>query len=217
MAVSSSKNGLFVTFEGAEGAGKTTQMAMVAEKLQALGYQVLQTREPGGTPLGEEIRRLLMNKDGAKVSPKAELLLFGAARVQHLQEKILPHLQKGGVVLCDRFLDSTTAYQGYARKLELSFINRMHRFCLEEKWPDLTFLLQIDLAESRRRTQSRDGAVPGDRFEAENNDFHLQVQNGFLELARLDPQRFRVIDAQQPVAEVNEAIMAEVLHALDRI
>ena len=173
------------------------------------------TREPGGTALGEEIRRLVMSREGAPVAPETELLLFGASRAQHMRERILPHLQQGGVVLCDRFLDSTTAYQGCARKLDMAFIAAMHDFSVCGRWPDLTFLLDISLAESRRRTRGRDGAVPNDRFEAENNDFHRLVHDGFLDLARQYPQRFRVIDGQRPVSAVAADILAEVRHALD--
>ena len=215
MAVSTRAGGLFVTFEGPEGAGKTTQIEFLNEALTHAGYDVFKTREPGGTELGEQLRHLLMRRGGAPVTPEAELLLFGAGRAQHMRERILPHLERGGVVLCDRFLDSTTAYQGYARKLDLAFIAAMHDFSVCGRWPDLTFLLNISLAESRQRTRGRDGAVPNDRFEAEGNDFHRLVHAGFLDLARRYPQRFRVIDAEQPVDAIAAAIWSEVRRALD--
>lgn len=216
MAVSTTiAGGLFVTLEGPEGAGKTTQIELLSEALTSAGYAVLKTREPGGTPLGEQLRQLLMCRDGAPVAPEAELLLFGASRAQHMRERILPHLEQGGVVLCDRFLDSTTAYQGYARKLDMAFIAAMHDFSVCGRWPNLTFLLDISLEESRRRTRGRDGAAPNDRFEAEDNDFHRLVHAGFHDLARQFPQRFRVIDAERPAAAIAADILAEVRHALD--
>ena len=215
MTVSTRAGGFFVTFEGPEGAGKTTQIELLNEALATAGYDVLKTREPGGTELGEQLRHLLMRRGGAPVTPEAELLLFGAGRAQHMRERILPHLERGGVVLCDRFLDSTTAYQGYARKLNLAFISAMHEFSVAGRWPDLTIFLDICLQESRRRTRRHDGTVPDDRFEFEKDDFHRQVYAGFLELARQNPQRFRVLDGRRPVADIAADILAEVRRALD--
>ena len=135
------EKGLFITFEGPDGSGKSTQLRILAEWLKQQGRQVYLTREPGGTLLAEKIRALLLDKGDEPVSPEAELLLFGASRAQHVRRVILPFLENGGIVLCDRFLDSTTAYQGYARGLDMTFINQLHHFCVCGRMPDLTFLL----------------------------------------------------------------------------
>lgn len=206
--------GLFVTFEGPEGCGKTTQIGLLEKHLRDLGYDVLVTREPGGTPMGEELRRILMELRDEQITPESELLLFGASRAQHMHDVILPQLEKGGVVLCDRFADSTTAYQGYARKLSMDFIQRMHELTLYGRWPDLTLLLDISVDESERRTQQRDGERPVDRFAKENRAFHFAVREGFLDLASHNHKRFRVISADMPVAEVAARIREEVAHVL---
>ncbi|MDD4539175.1 MAG: dTMP kinase [Lentisphaeria bacterium] len=207
-------HGLFVTFEGPEGSGKSTQIGLLDKHLCDLGYEVLVTREPGGTPMGEELRRILMELRDEKVAPESELLLFGASRAQHMCNVILPHLEKGGVVLCDRFADSTTAYQGYARKLNMDFIQRMHELTLYGRWPDLTLLLDISVDESERRTQQRDGDTPVDRFASENRAFHFAVREGFLDLARHNQKRFRVISADLTVDDVAARIREEVSHVL---
>lgn len=202
-------NGYFLTLEGPEGAGKTTQQAMLADQLRRRGYDVLQIREPGGTPLGERIRELLLKRDGAlPLCPEAELLLFGASRAQLVQEIILPHLQSGGIVVCDRFIDSTTVYQGGARGLDSDFIMEMHGFCTADRLPDLTFLLDLQTQVGFERVISRDGeAVEDDRFQSEATAFHERVRTGFLELARKHPERIRIVPADAPAPTVHAAIM----------
>lgn len=207
-------HGLFVTFEGPEGSGKTTQIGLLEQYLRELGYDVLVTREPGGTPLGEELRRILMELRDEELAPESELLLFGACRAQHMRKRILPHLEKGGVVLCDRFADSSSAYQGYARKLNMDFIQRMHELTLDGRWPDLTLLLDISVEESEQRTRQRDGETPVDRFAKENRAFHYAVREGFLNLARHNPKRFRVLAADMPAAELAACIRDEVDNVL---
>jgi len=207
------RKGLFITFEGPDGSGKSTQLRLLAEWLEQQNRRVYLTREPGGTRLAENIRDLLLNKTEEPVSPEAELLLFGASRAQHVRQVILPFLKDGGIVLCDRFLDSTTAYQGYARGLDMAFINQMHQFCVCGRMPDLTFLLDLPLTEGRRRVALRQGANL-DRMEAEDGDFHQAVREGFLAIARQEPDRVKLIDARQDIQTIANTIRQEVEHAL---
>ena len=198
-----------ITFEGIEGCGKTTQMKMAREVLRNHHLPHLLTEEPGGSPLGRRIRQILLQQSPEEICPEAEILLFCAARAQHVRETILPALRRGEWVLCDRFADSTTAYQGYARKLNMDFIQRMHELTLYGRWPDLTLLLDISVDESERRTQQRDGDTPVDRFASENRAFHFAVREGFLDLARHNQKRFRVISADLPVDDVAARIREE--------
>lgn len=215
------QGGFFITFEGPEGAGKSTQIRCLARQLKQRGYALCVTREPGGTRLGERLRYLIKHFPGPDtVTPEAELLMFGASRAQLLRQVILPHLAAGGLVLCDRFADSTSVYQGLARGLDLAFIDAMHRFTIGNRWPDLTFLLDLDtdtgLARARRRRGARRGPRrgPGDRIEAESRAFHQTVREGFLELARAEPRRFRIVDAAADRDTVRARILAEVDRAL---
>ena len=203
--------GLFITFEGMDCSGKTTQMERLSSWLREHGRRVLCTREPGGTPLAEKLRALLLSPSGEeRITPEAELLLFGAARAQHVANLIAPFVADGGIVLCDRFFDSTTAYQGYARGLDLGFISQLHHFCCGNCLPDLTFLFELPLQESRRRLASRKSGDAPDRLEEEDNGFHQAVHDGFLKLAKDNPKRIRLIDAMKSVEEVT-ADMMEVL------
>jgi dTMP kinase len=209
------RGGFFISFEGPEGAGKTTQIGLLEEVLCGRGLAVKVTREPGGTRLGERLRELLKHFDGPEgVVPEAELLMFAASRAQHMRLAILPHLAAGGVVLCDRFADSTTVYQGVARGLDRSFIEALHRFSIGGRWPDLTFLLDLDVDTGFARARRRQLAAPGpaDRIEAESRAFHEAVRQGFLELAQAESQRFRVIAAAAPA----EVVHARILEGLDR-
>jgi dTMP kinase len=210
------KNGLFITFEGPEGSGKSTQIQRLQNTLVEAGYDVLLAREPGGTPLGEELRRLIKHFGGPEaVCPEAELLLFGASRAQLMRQRLEPHLSAGGVVLCDRFADSTTVYQGVARGLEFEFIEKMHAFTLRGRWPDLTLLLDIDVETGFRRTRRRNAdGKPEDRFEAEPRAFHQRVRAGFLQLAGQYPQRLQVVDAAAAPDEVANRIREIVYRAL---
>jgi len=211
------QGGFFITFEGPEGAGKTTQIVRLQEALARRGYDVCVTREPGGTALGERLRDLIKHFDDPEgVTPEAELLLFGASRAQHLRLRIEPHLARGGVVLCDRFADSTTVYQGIARGLDPDFIAAMHRFTIGRRWPDLTIVLDLDVDVGRERARQRGRLAPGpaDRIEAEARPFHEAVRNGFLALAATAPERFRVIPADADPAAVHARILLEVDRAL---
>ncbi len=201
-------NGLFITFEGLDKAGKTTQIARLAARLEQRGYTVTSTREPGGTPLCEEIRQLLMKKQSEKLVDEAELLLFSASRAQLLRERIWPELAAGHVVLCDRFADSTTAYQGYARGMDLEFIRQLNAYAIGNRWPDLTLFLDLTVDESFRRLGKVLDTTKAevDRFEIESRRFYEQVRKGFQELAAGHPERIVTLDAAQTVDALDEQI-----------
>lgn len=209
------ENGLFVTFEGPEGSGKTTQIRLLAERLNQ-DYEVLVTREPGGTALGEKIRDLLIGFKDEEIADEAELLLFGASRAQHVRKKIMPFLAHGGIVLCDRFADSTTAYQGYARHLDFGFIRTLHEYSLGGRWPDLTFVLDVDVDTSYARMRKRyaETAPVEDRIEAAGRAFHASVREGFLEIARQNVERVKVVDAGRPPEVVAAELWEVVSHVL---
>ncbi len=197
---------MFVTFEGGEGAGKTTQIARLASRLRAAGAaEVLTTREPGAGPLGEELRRLVLHPpQGVLVDPRAELLLMVADRAQHVARIIRPHLTTGGMVVCDRYTDSSLAYQGYGRGLALAEIEHLNAYATDGLTPDLTVLLDIDPAIGLLRQPERT------RMEAETLPFHRRVRAGFLALAARAPSRFLVVNAAHSEEAVEAAIWARV-------
>lgn len=201
------KRGHFITLEGGEGAGKSSVLSRLQKLLLREGYEVVATREPGGTSLGEAIRRwLLASSEEEKIDVTAELLLFLAARSQHLSEIIKPALALGKIVICDRFNDSTLAYQGYARGLALDEVTRLCEFACGGLEPDRTYLLDLDpQVGMSRATANR----VRDRLESEGIAFHTQVRKAFLALARQHPQRIRIIDASQPLADVVNEIFLE--------
>ena len=201
--------GLFITFEGPEGSGKTTQIRLLAEWLRRSGCDVATTREPGGTRIGDAIRALLLDPDHGEMSPAAEILLFSAARAQHVSEVIRPQLNRGGVVVCDRFADSTLAYQGYGRGLDLAELRRITAFATGGLTPDLTVCLDLPAAEGLARKLKADSAE-WNRMEQEQLAFHERVREGYLALAAEAPARWVVIDATQPVAAIQEQIRAAV-------
>ena len=206
--------GKFITFEGPEGSGKSTHIRLVADYLLSRGLAVTQTREPGGTPTGEAIRRLLQH-DGAGEAPfpRAEVLLFLASRAQHVEGLIRPALENGDWVLCDRFDDSTLAYQGYGRGFDLDDLRAVNRFATHGLSPDLTVLLDVLPETSRSRLRQRQSLAASsapDRIEREADDFHVRVRNGFLELARLSPSRFVVINTEREPSTVASDIRAAV-------
>ena len=207
--------GFFISFEGVEGAGKSTQARLLAEALSGRGYAVLPTREPGGTPVGEELRRLLTEAaPDRSLCPETELLLMCASRAQLLRDVIRPFLARGGIVVCDRFADSTTAYQGYARGLDLEVIRALHRLTVGDRWPDLTFILDLEPGAGLDRIRTRAGAAGRDRFEAEAPAFHQAVRAGFLAVAAAEPGRVRVLSAAPPAAELHRHILECVTDAL---
>lgn len=211
--------GKFITFEGPEGSGKSTHIRKLAARLEGAGFKVLLTREPGGTPTGEAIRRILQHDaTGEAISPEAELLLFEASRAQLVGHVIRPALASGAWVLCDRFMDSTTAYQGYGRGFDIETVLGINRFAVAGCEPDLTLLMDVEIGEGRRRMEGRNqrNQTGHDRIEREAVAFHERVRAGFLELARRWPGRIRVVDAMRAEAEVESAIwkvVQEVLHS----
>lgn len=198
--------GVFITLEGVEGCGKTTQIEQLRNHLASKGYEVLVTREPGGTPVADAIRELLLDPANGAMSPSTELLLYAAARAQHVDERIRPALEADKVVLCDRFADSTTAYQGAGRGLPTDLIGQLHQFATRGVWPALTIVIDLPVDEGLKRA-GLDGTY--DRIEKETLAFHERVRAAFLRLAEEQPDRVRVVDGARSV----EAVAAEV-HAL---
>jgi len=196
---------LFISFEGGEGSGKSTQAERLARRLGSLGYPVLKTYEPGGTPLGEELRDLLKTHSDIRLAPESELLLFAAARSQLTREVIVPALTEGTIVICDRYLDSTTAYQGYGRELPLETVGAINEVATGGLRPDLVVLLDMRPDESLRRKRQ-----PRDRIEVEDSAFHERVQAGYHELAKLEPERWLILNAATLPDEVEKAVWARV-------
>jgi len=205
-------HGVFITFEGSEGCGKTTQIQRLAGRLENMGLPVLVTREPGGTPLGESIRHLLkFAEEGKDMTPEAELLLFAASRAQLARRVIAPALDAGSWVIADRFMDSTTVYQGVARRLDHEAVGFINDFAVGERRPDLTFVLDVEPEETRRRLLRRTRPVGApDRMEQMPPEFYDAVREGYLTLARDEPERFRVIQAGRGVEAVEEEIWQHV-------
>jgi dTMP kinase len=211
------KRGKFITFEGPEGSGKSTHIQGLAERLRAAGIDVLVTREPGGTPTGEAIRGLLQHdRAGEPIAAEAELLLFEASRAQLVQRVIVPALRQGTWVLCDRFADSTTAYQGYGRGFNLKSVLAINGFAVQGCVPDMTLLLDVSIAQGFRRLthRNRKRRTPHDRFEREHRGFHERVRAGFLKLARRWPKRICVIDTARPLPVVADEIWRRVRDVL---
>ena len=196
-----------VTLEGGEGAGKTSAIAAIRDRLQAAGHEVVLTREPGGTPLAERIRELLLNPQDEALAPETELLLMFASRAQHVREVVRPALRRGAFVVSDRFTDSSYAYQCAGRGLDPEWIAALERRAVGVK-PGLTLLLDLDVREGRARTAGRD--LWPDRIESEQDDFFERVRAGFRARAAAEPQRFSVIDAAQPPAGVAAAVEAAI-------
>ncbi len=198
--------GKFITFEGPEGSGKSTQIRLLAEKLAEHDFKVTCTREPGGTATGEAVRNILQHDAvNEPLSERAELLLFTASRAQLMDQVILPALEGGTWVLCDRFIDSTLAYQGYARGMDLSILDTINAFAINDRKPDLTLLLDLDIESGFQRLEERysNGKETLDRFEREARDFHDRVRDGYHELAKGDPKRFRIVNADQSIKAVS--------------
>ena len=206
----------FVTFEGIEGSGKSTHLRQLAAELRRRGRDVLETREPGATRAGGAIRELLLAANGAPLTPLAELFLYCADRAQHLDEVVRPALAAGRVVLCDRFSDSTIAYQGYGRGLSLETVRALDASARRGLEPTLTILLDCPIADGLARARGRARSAAPDRFEAEASAFHERVRAGFLELAAASPARFVVVDASAPLAEVHARIVAATERHLER-
>jgi len=206
--------GAFITFEGIEGCGKTTQIKLLASALKEEGRDIVLTREPGGTTIGERIRSVLLDAAHRQMAPVAELLLYAAARNQHVEEVLLPSLRAGKTVLCDRYADATTAYQGAARNIDPEVLKGVHEVATEGLWPGFTVLLDLPAAEGLLRARDRNmrdaEASSEDRFERESLDFHERVRAGYLAIAKAEPSRFAVIDASGSVEEVQGRILSAV-------
>ena len=197
--------GLFITFEGPDGCGKTTQMKLLAEYLEKKGEEVVLTREPGGKGLGEKVREILLNYDG-EVSDRCESFLFLADRAQNIDIIVNPAVKAGKIVLCDRHIDSTVAYQGYGRGLDIERINMLNNLATNGKKPDLTFVFDVDVETSMKRVGKEK-----DRMESAGIDFHNRVRQGYLELAKQEPNRIKVIDATKSIEEIHDEVI-NILH-----
>lgn len=193
--------GLFITFEGADGCGKTTQMELLAEYLKNNEKDVLLTREPGSKGLGEKVREILLNYEGP-VSDRCESFLFLADRAQNIDIIVNPAVSQGKIVLCDRHIDSTVAYQGYGRGLDIERINKLNDIATNGKKPDLTFVFDIDVETSMKRVGKEK-----DRMESAGIDFHNRVRKGYLELAKQEPQRIKVLDATKSIKEIHNNVI----------
>lgn len=201
-------SGLFVTFEGGEGAGKSTQISLLLAHLRARGFDALQTREPGGTPGAEFLRNLILSGAAEAYGAKMEAMLFAAARADHVDKLIRPALQQGHLVLCDRFIDSTRAYQGSAGDLDGQFLTALEQVTIGGVMPDLTIILDIAAADGLARANARRGIGAADRFEKETLATHEQRRQAFLAIAQREPERCRVVDANRAQAEIAGEIAA---------
>lgn len=213
---SQTPTGKLISFEGSEGSGKSTQIARLAAHLQKTHREVLSTREPGGTEIGEQIRNIIVhNSKGDEMSAETELLLFTAARAQLVREIIAPALGRGAIVLCDRFLDSSTVYQGIGRNLAMDPVNQINRFAVGTVMPDVTIVLDVPTKVSLSRLKQRASDLP-DRMERENVDFYEKVRTGYLLLAKGMPQRFIVVDGTKSEDVIAKKIWTEVQARLKR-
>ena len=210
--------GLFITLEGIDGSGKSTQFEMLARALRDRGLDVVATREPGGTPLGQRMRAVLLANENTHLAPTAELFLMAADRAQDVVEVIRPALEAGRIVISDRYADSTVAFQGYGRRLDLGQVCEVNRIATGGLTPDLTLLFDLDPAQAQSRLdtrvagRARGGFEPGmTRFDEERLDFHVRVREGYLKLAAAEPERFHLIDATGPVKATHEEVLSLVL------
>jgi dTMP kinase len=214
--------GQFITFEGVEGCGKTTQIRLLAEALRQKGKGVTLTREPGGCPISDKIRHILLDAENSALTPLAELLLYAAARAQHISEVIAPALDSGRVVLCDRFTDATIAYQGYGRALDLRQITQLNSMVASDYRPDLTILLDCSAEAGLKRAINRieknsaddATALREERFEKESIEFHKRVREGYLSLAEKESDRFVVIDGDKGIKDTADMILKVVTDRL---
>jgi dTMP kinase len=206
--------GYFITFEGVEGCGKTTQIKLLSELLSARGISAVLSREPGGCPIADKIRAILLDADNRALAPLAELMLYAAARAQHVTEVISPALEAGQIVLCDRFCDATVAYQSFGRGIDRGIIDNLNRHACQGVSPDLTVLVDCDprvgLERARRRIEATSGPRE-ERFELEELAFHNQVRAGYLQLAADEPDRFIIIDGSSCIEEIFAAVSVRVL------
>lgn len=206
---------MFITFEGPEGSGKTTVSNIIEKRLKDIGYQVVHTREPGGTPIAEQIRNIILDKANTMLDARAEALLYAASRRQHLVEKVWPALKEGKIVICDRYIDSSLAYQGGARNLGVENVLNINMFATEGTFPDMTLLFDITPEEGLKRIAANANREVN-RLDLEKIEFHKLVRNTFLELAKQYKNRYVIIDASKPLDEVVENTWKEILKKLGK-
>jgi dTMP kinase len=205
--------GLFVAFEGGDGAGKSTQARRLAESLRAGGHEVLLTREPGGTEIGEKLRSLVLDHGHGEIDPRTEALIFAAARAAHVAQAIRPALARGAVVITDRYIGSSVVYQGVGRQLGTDEVRTLNEWATEGLWPDVTVLLDVEEREGRARRTAGDAAE--DRLESEPDAFHRSVRRAFLDLAAGKPEAYLVLDGSRPAEEIARDVLRAVSAALD--
>jgi len=205
--------GIFISFEGIEGTGKTIQSKLLYEYLTKKGYELTLTEEPGGTRIGLKIRDLLLSVENKGMTSLAELLLYNASRAQHIQEVIVPVMNKGAIVITDRFTDSTVAYQGYGRGIDLNIIHSLKRMVAADLQPDITILLDLDVEVGLRRNR---GINKMDRLELEDVEFHKRVRNGYLDIATKEPERIKLIDASEGIEQVHNRIIKIIMDFLKK-
>lgn len=209
--------GLFITFEGPDGAGKTTQLNRLAERLTGDGLDVVVTREPGGTAIGDQLRAVLLDPENRRMTVRTEVLLYAASRAQHVEEKIIPALQRGAVVLCDRFVDASIAYQAYGHKLDPSFVKMVNRFAADGLEPDRTYMFDLPIERGRQRLLERlrqTASAAMDRIEQRDDEYHRRVREGFLAVAAEQPDRVVVLNADRPEDEIAADIYADFKYLL---
>jgi dTMP kinase len=215
------RTGLFLTFEGTDGSGKTTQMRILVERLHTAGLTVVENQEPGATHIGRQIRRILLDPAHQEMAPMTELLLMFASRTQSAAETIVPALERGDIVVSDRFTDSTLAYQGEARGIGFDTVLAAHKLALGDLWPDLTICMSVDVAAGLERAHRRNAASTGDASEArldrQSLEFHQRVNAGYRKIAALEPERFRLVDGEGNPAEVSERVWSQVKPLLAKI
>lgn len=204
---------MFITLEGPEGSGKTSAIESAVQKLQEMGYEIVRTREPGGTPIAEQIRNVILDKANTNMDPRTEALLYAASRRQHLVEKVWPAIKEGKIVICDRYLDSSLAYQGGARGLGIDNVLNVNLFATENTWPDLTLLFDIKPEEGLKRIAAN-ASREVNRLDLEKIEFHQKVRESFLYLAKQYPERYIVIDASKSREEVAKDTLDAILSRL---
>jgi dTMP kinase len=213
--LSNNRGGTFISFEGTEGSGKTTQMRLLVERLRKLGFAVIENQEPGATTIGSQIRRILLDPAHQEMAPKTELLLMFASRTQAAAEIIVPALERGEMVVSDRFTDSTLAYQGAGRGLGFETVREVHRLALGDLLPDVTICIDVDVELGLSRAHRRNVTRPDEvRLDQQSLEFHLRVAEGYRRIAALEPQRFRMVDGNGTPEEVAERVWAQIATVL---
>jgi len=199
-------SGFFITFEGIEGSGKSTQMKLLTKHLREMNYDVVFTKEPGGTKIGEKIRQILLDPIHHKMNDRTEILLYAADRAQHVVETIVPALESGKIVISDRYIDSNIAYQGYGRGLDMKMVRNVNEWVIRDYWPDLTILLDLDVKLGLKRARDLTPDKSGDRLERELIEFHERVRNAYLKMAE-ENERYRVIDASREPEDIFQDVL----------